>query len=218
MSCSSPTTASVSRACVVAAVEPAQAEEELDVLADAEEGDERRLLGDEREPVAAECGAAGPVELVDPLAEHDDLAGAREVEPGEQVQERRLARARRPGDDGQPAGRDRRAQAGKDGSLARALDEIPDLDRDAVGRRGRGGLRRLGFRGRHVLGAFDQHRVLGEPRPRARADAAAAQELFRHAEPASAGDDDLLAVRLRPGLLGAHPAVADVDDAVGDRR
>src|SRR5262249_59340174 len=57
-----------------------------------------------------------------------------------------------------------------------------------------------------------------DPRPRARADAAATQELFRHAQPAAPRDDDLLVVGLCLGLLGAHPPVADVDDAVGDRR
>ena len=79
----------------VAAVQAAQAKEQLDVLADAQERNERRLLGDEREPVPAERCAVGPVELVDALAEHDDLAGARQVEAREHVQQRRLARAGR---------------------------------------------------------------------------------------------------------------------------
>ena len=81
----------------VVPVRAAQTEEELDVLADAQERDERRLLGDEREPVPAERRAAGTVELVDPFAEDDNLAGAREVEPRQQVQQCRLPRARRAG-------------------------------------------------------------------------------------------------------------------------
>src|SRR5262245_28677377 len=61
------------------AVASAQAEEELDVLAHAQERDQRRLLGDESEPVPAELGAAGAVEAVDALAQDYDLARARQV-------------------------------------------------------------------------------------------------------------------------------------------
>jgi diguanylate cyclase (GGDEF)-like protein len=203
---------------VISGLGSAEAKEELDVLAHAQERDERRLLGDEREPVPAERCAAGPVELVEPFAENEDLARARQVEAREQVQERRLARARRAGDDGQPPGADRRAQAGQDGALACSLHEGSELDRDAVGWGGRSGLRRLRLRLHGVFRALDQHRVLRQPRPRSRADPAAAKELFRDAQPAAAREHDLLAVGLGLGLLGADPPVADVNDAVGDRR
>ena len=42
------------------------------------------------------------------------------------------------------------------------------------------------------LGALDHDPFLGQRRRRARADAAAAQELLRKAEPAASRDDDLL--------------------------
>src|SRR5206468_5638914 len=107
---------------------------------------------------------------------------------------------------------------GEDGSLARTLDEVAELDREAVGWCGRRRLRRFGLRFGDVFRALDQDRVLRQPRSCARAYSASAQQLVRHAEPAAARDDDLLAVGLRPGLLGADAAVADVDDAVGNRR
>src|SRR6185436_152686 len=89
---------------------PAKPEVEVDVLANAEEGDERRLLRDECDVVAPERCPCFAVERVDRRPEHDDLAGAGEVEPGDQMQKGRLARAGRAGDDGQAARVDRRVE------------------------------------------------------------------------------------------------------------
>ena len=99
--CSSrPTAAIASAAAPVGSA--AQLERDLRVLAGAEERDEADRLADERDRAPPQLGAAGTVEARQRHAvdEHVPLVG--KVEPGEEVQQRRLAGARRPGD-----GRDR---------------------------------------------------------------------------------------------------------------
>ena len=122
-----------------------------------------------------------------------------------------------PGDDGEAAGVDGRVQSRQDGSLAGLLGEVPQLDRDAAGRGGSDRLGRLGS----ASGTSSVPSISTE----LSASLALARDPIPPRRRSSSGtrsqpprrDDDLLAVRLRPGLLGADPPVADVDDAVGDR-
>ena len=58
---------------------------ELDVLASAEKGDDRWLLGYERDVIAAEPGPAARSRAGAPYR-HDDVARRRQIEPGDQVQ------------------------------------------------------------------------------------------------------------------------------------
>ena len=64
----------------------------------------------------------------------------------------------------------------------------------------------------------DDDPLLVQLRGGTRRDPGAAQELLGQADPAAVADDDLLVVPGLPRGLRADAAVADVDDAVGDRR
>src|SRR5581483_2763858 len=93
-----------SRALVGSVTPATDLERQERVLAGAEEPDQLRLLVDVPDPVATERREPLAVELVEPEAVDRDGAAIGPVEPGEQTQQRRLARTRRSGDDGQPAG------------------------------------------------------------------------------------------------------------------
>ena len=87
-----PTAASASRA---SPVEPADRLAELDVLARAQEWDQAALLRHERDLAAAQLGAGRAVERCTARRRRTSTSPAvRQVEPGEQVQERGLARSR----------------------------------------------------------------------------------------------------------------------------
>ena len=109
---SSPTAASASAARLDASARatPRSASAELGVLAGAEEGDEPERLADERDRAPPQLRAAGAVERAERDAVDEHVALVREVEPGEQVQERRLAGAGRPRDGGELPGRERRVE------------------------------------------------------------------------------------------------------------
>ena len=94
----------------VARLHTAQRQRELDVLARTEEGDEPDSLADERQPCPPQLGAAGAIERGERDAVEDDRAGVGEVEPGEELQERRLAGARRPGNGAEPPAGERCVQ------------------------------------------------------------------------------------------------------------
>ena len=83
--------ASAVRACLVSA---AQRECQLDVLECREVGDETRLLADVRDLLAAQPGARGAVERGQLGAVDLDSACVRQLEPCQQVEQRRLARSR----------------------------------------------------------------------------------------------------------------------------
>ena len=89
-----------------------------DVLARVEDRQQVEELEDEADVVAAQLGELAVVEPGEVDAVDHDRARGRAVEAGEDVHQRRLARARRAHDRGQPAGR--------------------ELDRDAVERGHRG--------------------------------------------------------------------------------
>src|SRR5262249_31161104 len=107
-------------------------EGEEEVLLDGERRDEGEELEDEADVVAAEerarvLGEAGEGDAVD-----DHLTGGGEVDPGEEVEERRLAGAAPPDEDGELAAPDRRARVLQHGALPPALLEaarqMADLD------------------------------------------------------------------------------------------
>ena len=81
----------------------AQRERELDVLERGEVRDEPGLLADVGDLLAAQLRARRAVERGQLGAVDGHGAGVRQLEPGEQVQERRLAGAGRAGDRVQPA-------------------------------------------------------------------------------------------------------------------
>jgi hypothetical protein len=101
-------------------VETPDREPELDVLARAEEGNERALLRDERDLAPAELGPRGSIESLHDRPVDDHLARVREVEPREQVQQGRLTRPGRPGDDGHAAALELGVERREDASGARA--------------------------------------------------------------------------------------------------
>ncbi len=191
-------------------------------------GDEPDLLPDVGDLLAPERSARGTVEArqIDPV--ELDRAGVRELEPGEQVQERRLPRARRPGDGVQDPRPEVERELIEHRRRSESLHE-PARDDD----RPRGRLAGAGHLGawhrsaRHRIehrrpgrrvDRLDDHAARLEARGRAGADAGAEQQLLGQPQPAAAADDDRvgrLAVA-RP-LLG-DAAVADPDDAVGDSR
>ena len=84
-------------------------ERQRDVLGDVEQRDQVERLEDEAGPVAPQPGRVIVRQLADGLALEDDLAARRLVEPAEDLEERRLARAGRPHEGHELAGVDRQA-------------------------------------------------------------------------------------------------------------
>ena len=103
------------------ALEPADLLAELDVLARAQERDEAALLRHERDLAAAQLGASAAVERVHGRVADEHLARIGQVEPGEQVEQRRLPRAGRAGDGGQASARELGVEAGEDARGGRAV-------------------------------------------------------------------------------------------------
>ena len=143
--------------------------------------------------VASSCEIGG--------VEHVHVAGRRQVEPGEQVQQRRLAGARAARDRRQPARLELEREVVQHGRLAVRLREADGAHDDLACARGRvarpaaGRAPRSGSRGR-------------ARRARARRSACRSRAP-RDADPAAAVDDGA-------PVLGADAAVADLHDAVGD--
>ena len=88
----------------------AQRQRQLGVLARAEERDEPERLTDERDRPATQLCSSGAVEPGERDAVDEHVTLVRQLEPREQVQQRRLAGARRPGHDGELPGRERRVE------------------------------------------------------------------------------------------------------------
>ena len=192
-------------------------------------GDEPDLLPDVGDLLAPERGARGTVEAREIDAVELDRAGVGELEPGEQVQERRLSRARRPRDGVQDPRPERRASSPSSTVVAPNRFTSPRARRRPALRPDGWcqALRCLALSAWHLSRArptrrrvdrLDDHAARLEARGRAGADAGAEQQLLGQPQPAATADDDRvgrLAVA-RP-LLG-DAAVADPDDAVGDPR
>ena len=103
-SSSSPTAASVSRA-RSSSGDAAHRERELDALLRGEERHEVGALRDEADRARRRTSARAVASSCEIGVSSDvDVARRREVESGEQMEERRLARARRAGDRGEPPG------------------------------------------------------------------------------------------------------------------
>ncbi len=96
------------------------------------------MLAHVRDALAADRRALLAVERGDRAPDHGDLARVRQLEAGEQLQERRLARAGRPGHDVEPAGAERAGELLEDRGAAVALGEAASL-RDHGRRRRRAG-------------------------------------------------------------------------------
>ena len=201
-------------------VAAAQRERELDVLERRQVRHEAGLLADVGDLLAPQPRARARSSAVRSTPSTVDRAGVRQLEPGEQVEQRRLPGARRAGDRVQPARVELEADVLEDGGRAVAV-------RQACGRRAPGGPKwcqtprgcLTPARRRALLAAaFDDDDAVVEARRRLRADPGAKQQLLRQAQPAAAADDDRvrLAVGARPLLRDA--AVADADDPVGDAR
>jgi hypothetical protein len=120
-----------------------QRERQQDVLLGGEDRYEVEGLEDEAETIAAQPGAALVVERGDLLAVDDDRARGRAVEAGEQVHQRRLARARRTHDRRELPGGEAHGDAaqGVHGRLSLAVDTGQVGRRDDLAGWGR---RRLG--------------------------------------------------------------------------
>ena len=201
-----------------AVVHTAQRQRELDVLEGGEVRDELGLLADVGDLRAAKRRPAGTVELAQVDAVDHHGAGIREVEAGQEVQERRLPRPGRAGHDVQPSTLELGVEPGEDGSRPVAAREPASLrdDRAALhhGVRHRRG---LGGRPRFADVRDDDTAVL-EARRRLGADARAEQQLFGQAQPAAAAHDDRVARLVAAAPLLRDPPVADAHDAVGDAR
>ena len=88
--------------------QPAQLEPDLRVLASAEERHEADRLADERDRAPPQLGASRPVESRERYPIDEDVALVGKVEPGEEVEQRRLPGPRGPGDRGdRPGGKGR---------------------------------------------------------------------------------------------------------------
>src|SRR5262249_13352389 len=156
--------------------------------------DEPGLLPDVGDRATAEVGAGGAVERAEGAPVDGQLALVGELEAGEQMQERGLARARRPGERVQASAAElqvdaveARGRTGGGGEAVRGRDAGP----------GRRGLERraLGDRGRAALAArLDTDRAVLEARGRAGGDPRAEQKLLGQPQPTAAADDDRLAV------------------------
>ena len=85
---------------------PGERERQQDVLLRVQHRHEVEALKDEAELVAPQAGQLTVVEARELGAVNDDRAGGRAVQAGEQVHERRLARAGRPHDGGEAADRE----------------------------------------------------------------------------------------------------------------
>ena len=108
------------------------AQRQGDVLLGGQDGEQVVGLEDEADRAAPQQREVAVVEAVEARAVDLDPALGRPVEPGEDVQQRRLARARRAHDGREAAGRERHVDAseGVDGrrSRAEALDEVVAAD------------------------------------------------------------------------------------------
>ena len=189
---------------------------ELDVLLRGQVGDEPRLLGDEGDVLAAHPGdrrAAHASELVS-LDDHRALGGP--VEPGEEMQEGRLAAARPPDDGGERAALERPGESVEHrvGRSREALDHAPELGDHlgvAYGTSVENG--RLGKHGALVCAREHDFAVaLHGPEQVRRADRV--QQRVRQPDPAGRGHDQR-GRRARPAFLD-HAPVAHVDEPVGD--
>ena len=117
-----------------AAVEAAQREHELDVLERRQMRHEPRLLPDVGDLLAAQRRTGGAVERRQLHALDRDRAGVGEREPGEHVQQRRLAGPRRPGDGVQPPAVELEADAVEHRRLAVAAHQPAGRARQSVRR------------------------------------------------------------------------------------
>jgi hypothetical protein len=150
-------------------------ERQLDVLACGQEREQARLLGDERDVLAPIARTLGAAELRDDGSQHRDLAVRRELEPREQMQQRRLPGSGRAGDDMQLSRTELTGHAPDRGRAAVALDHVAQLRHGDVLRRGICLGQRRGRRGRRrprngcACGTDDDLPGL-DPSCRARAD------------------------------------------------
>ena len=94
------------------------------------------LLGDERHLAAAQLGALGAIERAELLPADRDLAFVRAVEPGEHVQERRLAAPGAADERRENAPVEASGEPGEDDALAVAAADAGHLGRDLPRRRG----------------------------------------------------------------------------------
>src|SRR5581483_5393926 len=127
----------------------AQLQAELDVLERGEVRHEPRLLADVRDRAAPQLRSRGPVEGGEADAVDRHLAGVRQLEAGEQVQERRLAGAGGAGERVEAAAAQLEADAVEDGRAPVAPGE-PSRRRDDAAR----GRRLLDVRRRRLPGAL----------------------------------------------------------------
>src|SRR5205814_835260 len=130
------------------AVHATQLQRELEVLARAQERNELGALRDEADVTAAGACTALTVEAGERGPEDDHLSRARPLEPGEEPQQGRLARAGGPGHGHEPAPAEAAAQVLEDAAPAPAVAErFPDTAQLGGGRTVPG-CRRNGVRGR----------------------------------------------------------------------
>ena len=122
---------------VAVGLAPGEGERQQDVLLRVEHRHEVEALEDEAEPVAPQARQRAVVEARELGAVDRDGAGRRAVQAGEQVHERRLARARGPHDGGEAARRevDRHVDEGVHGGVALA-EGAAQVDGGDDGRRG----------------------------------------------------------------------------------
>src|SRR3954471_13232293 len=201
------------------AVEAADLLAELDVLARAQERDEPALLRHERDLAAAQLGASGAVERVHGRVADEHLARIRQVEPGEQVQQRRLAGAGGAGDGGHAPAGELGVEPAEDPRRGRTVPMRLHYAAQPRDRRSRGHRverRELGLRHQSVAarGTDDDTTVLKRGRG-TRTDPGALEKLLWEPQPAAAADHNRPLPRHR---LLAHAPVADVNEAVGDPR
>ena len=134
---SRPTVATSSSSHAGSGLPPGELERQHDVLGRREHREQVEELEDEADVVAAQHRQLRVVEAADVDAGDRDLARGRLVEAGEDVHQRRLARARRAHDGGQAAGGDvdRDAAQGVDGrvALAVAADDVAGGDDRVAG-------------------------------------------------------------------------------------
>ena len=189
--------------------EPRSSSAELGVLPRAEERDEPERLTDERDRAAPQLGSSGAVEPCerDPVDEHVSLV--RHLQPREQVQQRRLPGARRPGDDGELPGRKRRVEP-----LERRrrpvplrqparLDGLCSCNTSSLGTAwlsGREG--RLCYRNtKSLVRGLDDQGLVAQVCGCVAVDPGRAQELLREPQPAAAADDDRAVGAARDALV-----------------
>ena len=131
---------------------------------------------------APQSRAAGAIEQLKLRAADFDLPGIRQVQAGEQVEQRRLAGARAAGDDGQPASRERGVEPVEDmrggSSCAVRLGDAANGGDHASVRSARDPGRFLRSRLRRP-GSDDDDAIALERRRRSRPDPRAVEELLR---------------------------------------